>query len=311
MLPVNVTRILVTGANGHLGRRLINALPAEHEIHALVRSTSARQSLLTHAGTRRNLHITVVDPGDVAAVTEVASQCERAVHLIGMIKESKENRYADSHQRPTQALADAAPNTALEQIVYVSILGADDASACRCLRARAAVEGIFKSAKPAATIIRVPMVLGEKDRASYALAKRAAAKRVTVFRAASLEQPIYAGDVISAIGGALEIANPEDQVFDLAGPQSLSRRELITRAAALLDNRPAIYSLPLCLGMALAGLSELALPDPRVTRDMLRVLDHDDAIDPLPAAAALGLNLTPLQETLRRCIVGRLRHDAT
>ena len=35
---------------------------------------------------------------------------------------------------------------------------------------------------------------------------------------------------------------------------------------------------------------------------MLGVLDHDDDIDPRPACARLGLALTPLDETLRRCV---------
>ena len=34
---------------------------------------------------------------------------------------------------------------------------------------------------------------------------------------------------------------------------------------------------------------------------MLEVLEHDDRVDPGPACRALGLTLTPLDETLRRC----------
>jgi uncharacterized protein YbjT (DUF2867 family) len=91
-------------------------------------------------------------------------------------------------------------------------------------------------------------------------------------------------------------------VLDLAGPESLSRRELVLRAAAVLNRRPVIHSVPLALGLGVAGLLELMLGDPPVTRDMLRVFDHDDDIDPTPAAAVLGLTLTPLDETLRVCL---------
>jgi hypothetical protein len=34
---------------------------------------------------------------------------------------------------------------------------------------------------------------------------------------------------------------------------------------------------------------------------MLGVLDHDDAVDPSDATRRLGIELTPLDETLRRC----------
>jgi NADH dehydrogenase len=306
-----MTSVLITGANGHLGRRLIGALPEDYEIEALVRSERARRTLLRHTGAMRRLKVTIADPGDPAAVAEVASHCDKAVHLIGTIKESRDNQYPDAHERPAQALVEAAARSAIEHIVYISILGADAASQSRCLRSRAAVEEILLSATTPVTVIRVPMVLGEADRASLALAKRAAASRVFLFHAESLEQPIYAGDVIRSVQNALCFQAPANQVFELAGPESLSRRELVGRAAATLNREPSIHSLPLALGLGFAGLFELFRASPFVTRDMLRVIDHDHAIDPTAAAAALGLTLTPLDETLRLCVKNRLAQDTT
>jgi hypothetical protein len=37
---------------------------------------------------------------------------------------------------------------------------------------------------------------------------------------------------------------------------------------------------------------------------MLGVLDHDDRVDPAPACDRLGITLTPLDEALRRCLLG-------
>ncbi|MFP6681846.1 MAG: NAD(P)H-binding protein [Gammaproteobacteria bacterium] len=301
-----MTRVLVTGANGHLGRRLITVLPPSYAIEALVRSERARDMLLKNIGNRSQLNVTVADPRDPAAIAELSFNCERAVHLIGTIKETRNSSYVDAHEIPAQALVAATPNTSIKHIVYISILGAARDSTSRCLRSRATVENMLMAAQPAATIIRVPMVLGEKDRASFALAKRASAKRVVLFRADSLEQPIYAGDVVDAIARILNAHDPQDQIFDLAGPQSLSHRELVTRAALLLNNRPTIYSLPLGFGLALARSLELTTTMPQITCGMLRVLDHDDAIDPTRAVAALGIRLTQLDQILRRCVLNRL-----
>ena len=294
--------VLITGANGHLGRRLISALPADDEVEALVRSERARQTLISHVKDTRQLNVTIADPRDPVAVAEAASRCDKAVHLIGTIKETRHNRYRDAHERPAQALADAADRGTIEHIVYISILGAHADSASLCLRSRAASEIIFESAPTPVTVIRVPMVLGEADYASTALAKRAAAKHVALLRADSLEQPIFAGDVARAVLNALRFEAPDGRTFDLAGPESLSLRDLIVRAAVMLNHKPAIHSLPLALGLGFAGLLEMLLSDPPVTREMIKVLDHDDDIDPTPAASALGLTLTPLDETLKRCV---------
>ncbi len=294
--------ILVTGANGHLGRRLIARLPDDTPIEALVRSERARRRLERDCGGKRGLQITVAAPADADAVAMLAARCDRAVHLIGTIKESRDNRYVDSHQRPAAALVEAAARSGLERVVYLSILGADEASASACLRARAAVEAMLLDAAPAACVIRVPMVLGEGDRASAALARRARARRVFLFRASSLEQPIYAGDVIAALEHALGVEPAANGVLELAGPESLTRAALTARAARVCGTRPAIHSLPLGLGLAVAGVMEALRARPPVTRDMLRVLDHDDDIDAQAAAATLGISLTSLDVMLERCV---------
>jgi hypothetical protein len=70
---------------------------------------------------------------------------------------------------------------------------------------------------------------------------------------------------------------------------------------------PRVLALPRSLALAGAWLAERLLADPPVTRAMLGVLDHDDRIDPAEACRRLGITLTPLDETLRRCLLGSAR----
>ena len=149
------------------------------------------------------------------------------------------------------------------------------------------------------------MVLGEGDYATRALKKRAGSRIAVQFRASSLEQPIYAGDLLNAvIAGLGSDGEAVTGSFDLAGPESLSRRALTHRAAEVLGvPAPLVISLPLVLGNLIAGLLEAVSANPPISRDMLGVLDHDDHIDPGAALGALGLTLTPLNQMLRLCLV--------
>ena len=141
------------------------------------------------------------------------------------------------------------------------------------------------------------MVLGEGDYASFALLKQARSGFSLAIRPSSLEQPIYAGDVIKALIAVLD-SNPGG-VMELAGPESLPRRELVKRAASVLGTSgPMLVGLPIGLGMFVAGLLQNSA-NPPVTRAMLGVLDHDDDIDVGPACEKLGLSLTPLDDTIR------------
>ncbi|MFT4561499.1 MAG: NADH dehydrogenase (ubiquinone) 1 alpha subcomplex subunit 9 [Gammaproteobacteria bacterium] len=275
-------------------------------IEALVRSERARSSLLAYVGEKPTLNISVGDPSDAGFIREVSVGCEQVVHLIGTIRETRSTTYYDAHERPALALMEALGNLDVQHLHTISILGAAPSSPSRCLRSRAATEEILKSGRPPVTIIRVPMVLGETDRASFSLAKRASSNTVFLFRAESLEQPIYAGDVVDALQRRITVPATDTKTFDLAGPESLAQRELVTRAAATLNRTPNIWSLPLPLGLALARAAEALLKRPPISQSMLRLLDHDDAIDPQPAARELGISLTSLDTMLRRCVINRL-----
>jgi uncharacterized protein YbjT (DUF2867 family) len=146
----------------------------------------------------------------------------------------------------------------------------------------------------------VPMVLGEGDFASYALGKNARSHFAFTFRSGSLEQPIYAGDVIQTILKVLQSSDTPERI-KLAGPESLSRKKLIARAAEVLGTSPMVISLPVALGMCLAFIFEF-LPRPPVTRSMLGVLDHDDNLQVSEICRQLGIELTSLNEMLKKVL---------
>ena len=144
------------------------------------------------------------------------------------------------------------------------------------------------------------MVLGAGDPASQALARQAGGGKVRLVRGgATREQPIAADDVVNAILAALDRPELGHRALDLAGPESLSHRALVERAARVLGREVSFGSIPLPVARGFAALMSVASSDPPLTPAMLGVLEHDDDIDPAPACRALGIELTPLDEALR------------
>ena len=295
-------RVLITGANGHLGRRLIAKLAGRRPLRAVVRSERAADQVRALPQAQQT-EIVVLDYADAEALTQAARGCSHAIHLVGILKEDSTRRYAVAHEATTRALAQAAEAQGLRRILYLSILGSHPESANACLASKGRAERILLEAKTPALILRVPMVLGEGDFASRALRAQAKASIVPLLRGGrGREQPIYAGDVVEACAHGLSEPDLDDLALDLAGPESLSRRALLERSARLHGRRPRVLPLPFALNLALAALLETLLRDPPLTRAMLGVLDHDDDIDPSEACARLRLELTPLDEMLRRCV---------
>jgi uncharacterized protein YbjT (DUF2867 family) len=304
----HLKRILITGANGHLGQRLLRRLAGQSSPGAAVARAAVRSAQAASAvralGTAWDC--AVVDYSDVDALARAAESCRAIVHLVGILKESSRTRYAEAHESTAHAIAAAAEKAGVRRIVYLSILGANAGSENACLASKGRAEAILLGRAVPTTVIRLPMVLGAGEPAALALCAQAMRRVLPLVRGgASREQPIDADDVTTAILAAAARDDERGGSFDLAGPESITHRELVLRAASLLRRRPRILPVPYPLVRAFAFLAERSLANPPITRPMLEVLEQDDEIDPAPACREFGLALTPLNETLRRCVLSK------
>jgi NADH dehydrogenase len=288
---VRADSLVVTGANGHIGRSF---LLANRGARALVRSERAA-SALAECGAE----VRVLDLRDADALARAAEGCSAWVHLVGILKETRSARYADAHERTSELVARAAERAGVARVVSLSILGAAPGSENACLASKGRADAILLAGAVPATVLRVPMVLGPGEIAAFALRAQASAPFALLVRGgATREQPIDTRDVVTALALAGAERGNAPTALDLAGPESLTHRELVARIALVLGKRaPRILPVPAALAFGIAALLE-RLAEPPITRAMLGVLEHDDAIDGAPAAQRLGLTLTPLAETL-------------
>ena len=300
-------KVLITGANGHLGKKLILA-SGEYDICALVRSEKAERDLMNfiEGHNKKNVEIVKCDYLDVSTMKQLASSCRYAAHLVGIIKENGQNNFDLVHKQTTKVLIEALKDSKVEKICYISILGSKEDSRNACFSSRGFAENLFLKSNTPSLILQIPMVLGEGDYACEALKKNALSRINFTFRKLSLEQPIYAKDIIDVINIDINRTLKENHssigIKALAGPTSLTREKLIMKAAKRLGVKVKVFSLPLFLGYTLARICGMLFSHPPITRAMLGVLDHDDDIDPLPSSKELGINLTALDEMLEATI---------
>jgi uncharacterized protein YbjT (DUF2867 family) len=296
----------VTGSNGHLGRCLIAQLRQSEPhvtIRALVRSERAADTLAQLPEAERPQESCIADYSDAAGLERAASDCEAIVHLVGIIKETATTTYQAAHDDSCRAIASAAAAAGVPHIIYQSLFGASSSSDNSCLASRGRAEEILEAAPASTTILRVPMVLGRGDDASRALANMSSGPLVFLMGGgATLQQPIDARDVIAAIAAALRSPATKDRVLNLGGPESLPHRELVLRAGAVTGGKPRIIGIPFGLVRGVAALMERVRSHPPFTRAFLGVLQHDDRVDAAEACKQLGIELTPLDETLRHCL---------
>jgi NADH dehydrogenase len=300
--------IVVTGANGQLGRALLSELArpsnpdasqSEHpRVRALVRSEKAKKTIEA-LELDPPPEIEIVDYTNPGEMTAALSGMSCVIHLVGIIKETKRARYAEAHEQTCHALALAANRAGIQRIVYLSILGSAVNSENACLASKGRAAALLLEDRVATTVLRVPMVLGGDDPATVSLRRQAQTRSLRLIAGGrTLQQPIDARDVVRAVLAACTAAPGRHLSLDAGGPECLSHRNLVLRAARLWGNEPQIRSIPLWLARFAVKVLSLVLPNPPITVPMFEILQHDDRTDPNVFCSALGIELTPLSQTL-------------
>ncbi|MFP6640302.1 MAG: NAD(P)H-binding protein [Myxococcota bacterium] len=303
-------KILITGANGNLGRQLIRRLcdgpvdsePPRVKVRALVRSENAAR-VVDSLPVTQSPELIVGDYSDAAFMREAIEDCQFVVHLVGIIKEGATANYHSAHEQTCSVLADVSLDSTLQRIVYVSILGSRPDAANACLASKGRAEQILHQGSCPSTVLRVPMVLGPDDYASASLRRQGCSKFVAlVGGGVTLQQPIDCDDVVKGILAAIHTQHGNDEDFDLAGPECLTHRDLVRRAGQLHGQNPLIVAIPTSLARLFVGIAERLGTNPAITRSMFEILQCDDCVDQKPCCRKLGISLTPLDNTLGRYV---------
>ncbi len=95
---------------------------------------------------------------------------------------------------------------------------------------------------------------------------------------------VEADKPIDAVLAAAEREDAPGKTYELAGPRSLTFRELLRYVLEVTGRRRPLVDIPMGLARLQARLGEF-LPNPPLTRDQLLMLGRDN----VPAPGALGL----------------------
>src|SRR4051794_18144333 len=126
--------VLVTGATGYIGGRLVpELLAAGHRVRCVVRSPEKLDALPWRA----DVEVVRGDATDGRSLAAAMDGCEAAYYLLHSMGNSGTGDFAD-HERATAAtFRDAAAASTLRQIVYLGGLGdSDDPTLSDHLRSR-------------------------------------------------------------------------------------------------------------------------------------------------------------------------------
>jgi len=169
----------------------------------------------------------------------------------------------------------------VRSFVHISALGADKAGKSKYARTKILGERAVLSAFPRAVILRPSVVFGPEDDFFNLFARMSVCSPFlpAIGGGKTKFQPVYAGDVASAIVAALENPAADGKVFELGGPYIYTFRTLLQYVLELTGRERTILPVPFALARVLAAFAQF-LPVPPLTPDQVKLLQSDNVVDP-------------------------------
>lgn len=255
--------ILVTGATGYVGGRIVPELLARnYRVRVMVRAPSVE-----HKRRWPDAEIVVADALDPDSLRTALEGIHTAYYLIHSLLlgpkefEAKEIQAAENFRRAAEAQA-------VSRIIYLGGLGEAHAPLSPHLRSRMQVAEELQRGTVPATVLRAAIIIGSGS-ASYEIIEHLV-KNLPILLiphwATTRCQPIGIRDVIKYLVGALETRETSGKSFDIGGKDVLNYRQMLEILANLLGKKRLFIPCPMSSIGPYAYFASLFTPVPaRIT----------------------------------------------
>ena len=291
------TLVTVFGGSGFVGRNVVRALAKrDYRIRVAVRRPELAGHLqpLGRVGQIHTVQANLRYPDSVASALR---DSHVAINLVGILAESRAQTFNAVQAEGAATVAKAAA-AAGARLVHVSAIGADAESASGYARAKAAGEAAVLAAVPEAVIMRPSVVFGPEDQFTnrFAGLARVAPFLPLIGGGETKMQPVYVGDVATAVADAVDGKARAGATYELGGPEVLSFREILKIILDIIDRDRALVPLPFGLAKLQAAILQFAPGPLKLTPDQVELLRHDNVVTEAAKAAGLtlqGLGISP------------------
>jgi uncharacterized protein YbjT (DUF2867 family) len=298
--------ILLTGATGYVGGRLLERLEASgREVRCLARRPDA---LTARVGPRtRVIQGDVLDRASLAGALQGVHTACYLVHAM-----AGGGDFSQLDRRAAVNFADMAAAAGVAQIVYLGGLGHErDLSAH--LASRHEVGRLLRSRGVPTAELRASIVIGSGS-ASFETVRALIEKLPIVLAPRSvdtLSQPIAIADLLDALVGLLDLERPVDAVYEIGGADQVTYAELLREYARQRGLHRRIVSLPMISPRACRAFLGLLIPSHgRVAGEMVDSLRNETIVTKTPAHAPFRTRLLGLSTSVEDALLAEDREFA-
>ncbi|MDT1063569.1 complex I NDUFA9 subunit family protein [Paracoccus sp. CPCC 101403] len=299
--------VTIYGGSGFLGRQIARALASQGwRVRVAVRRPNEAGIVRTY-GAPGQIEPVPCNVRDDLSVSACMADADAVINCVGIMANRDRNTFGAVHEEAAGRIARISAERGVARLVHVSALGANPESDSLYATSKARGEAEVLKHRPDAMILRPSVIFGSDDKFYNRIAAATRLGPVMPLPGANAKlQPVYVLDVARAAAmGATGAAEPG--IYELAGPEVVTMRELVGQILTATDRRRVVIGLPNWVSGAIAavmnGIEKISgglIANRFMTPDQLRLLKHpnvasgtargfaDLGIEPTAAPAVIG-----------------------
>lgn len=270
---MSVRLVLVTGATGYIGGRLVpRLLEAGYRVRCLVRDPSR----LEGRPWAESVEIAVGDALRADTLPPALEGVEVAYYLIHSMTGSAE--FAEHDLLAARNFGSAARSAAVQRLIYLGGLGDPATNLSQHLRSRQETGDALRQPGVPVTEFRAAMVVGSGS-ASFEMVRFLTERLPVIVCPRGITtrvQPIAIRDVLSYLIAALETPDSIGQTIEIGGADVLTYRQILMRYARARGLRRTVITTPVPRPSLWAHWVQLVTPVPlSIARPLMEGLQNE------------------------------------